>query len=130
MGIGGAAPAEELTAIGVRVSAGRLEDVPRDRCVAVAGGAAVLARTGDGVVAFENRCLHQNSELADGLIHNEILICPMHFWRYRLPAGRHMGSKDRLVGFPTELVDGEVWVDVPEPEYRRMADRSLAGESA
>lgn len=68
------------------------------------------------VVAFQNRCLHQNSPLAGGVVLDGKLICPMHFWRYGLPVGEHIGSGINLPTYPTELDDGEVWVEVPDPE--------------
>ncbi|MGH9246513.1 MAG: Rieske (2Fe-2S) protein [Acidimicrobiales bacterium] len=102
----------------MRVSAGLLEELPRNRCVTVVGGAAVVARTGDEVVAFQNQCLHQCSALEGGLVQDDVLICPMHFWRYRLPAGRHVATGRALPTYPTELIDGEVWVDVPDAAPR------------
>lgn len=98
------------------MSAGPLENIPRDRCIAVADGAAVVARVSDEVVAFENRCLHKNSALAGAVVRDGVLTCPMHFWRYQLPAGRHVGTGAPLPCYPTALIDGEVWVDVPAPE--------------
>ncbi|HSJ46675.1 MAG TPA: Rieske 2Fe-2S domain-containing protein [Euzebyales bacterium] len=111
----------------VRVSAGRVEDVPIDRCVAVADGRAVVVRVGDDVVAFPNRCLHQASALAGGRVLSGRLICPMHFWRYHLPDGEHVGGQGRLVSYDVEVVDGEVFVDVPAPAPpRSMREIMLA----
>lgn len=102
----------------MRVSAGALADLPTDRCVSVAGGAAVVARVGEGVVAFQNRCLHQDSPLQDGWISGGTLNCPLHFWRYRLPEGEHHTGA-RLRSYPTEIEDGEVFLEVPDPAPRR-----------
>lgn len=99
----------------MRVSAGPVSQIPRDRCIAVADGRAVAARVGDRVVAFENRCLHQESSLAGGMIRDSILVCPLHFWRYRLPDGIHVGGEGKLPTYPTEIVDDEVWIDLPPP---------------
>jgi putative hydrolase of the HAD superfamily len=99
----------------MRVGAGPLQDIPSDRCRAVGDGSAVVVRVGGQVVAFQNRCLHQDSPLAGGVVLDGVLICPLHFWRYRLPAGAHVGSGVPLPGYPVEVVDGEVWVEVPDP---------------
>ena len=103
----------------MRVSAGRAEEIPTDRCVAVAGGRAIVVRVGDDVVAFPNRCLHQGSPLAGGRVLAGGLICPMHFWRYRLPQGEHVGGQGRLASYHVEVIDGEVFVDVPAPDPPR-----------
>jgi nitrite reductase/ring-hydroxylating ferredoxin subunit len=102
----------------MRVSAGSISEIPADRCVPVADGAAVMAQVDGAVVAFENRCLHQESPLAGGIIHNGVLICPLHFWRYRLPSGEHAGGEGTLPGYPVEVIDGEVFVDLPDPAPR------------
>lgn len=98
----------------MEVNVGRLEDLPVDRCVAVAGGRAVVARLAEQVVAFENRCLHQDSPLAGGRVSGEVLTCPMHFWRYRLPEGVTTGSGSRLTSYPVTVRAGEVFVDLPD----------------
>ncbi len=110
----------------MEVSAGRLADLPTDRCVAVAAGRAIVVRLGEEVVAFENRCLHQNSPLAGGRVVEGILTCPMHFWRYRLPEGATTGSGERLVTYPVVVRAGEVFVDVPdEPPPRSIREALL-----
>ncbi len=102
------------------VSAGAFDELPTDRCVAVAGGRAVVAKVGDRAVAFENRCLHRRAPLAGGRIEDGVLICPLHFWRYRLPAGTTPGSGAALVSYPVTIEDGEVLVDLPDqPEDDR-----------
>lgn len=81
----------------------------------MAGARAVVVRIGDQVVAFENRCLHQETALEGGTVTDGVLMCPAHFWRYRLPAGRHIGTGEMLPSYPVEVIDGEVWVEVPDP---------------
>ena len=105
--------------VDVRISAGRVADIPADRCVAVGDGRAVVVRVGERVVAFRNRCLHQDSPLADGRVLTGRLICPMHFWRYHLPDGEHVGGGGRLPSYPVEVVDGEAFVDLPPPAPSR-----------
>ncbi|MGQ0848408.1 MAG: Rieske (2Fe-2S) protein [Actinomycetota bacterium] len=100
----------------MRIGAGPVEAIPTKHCVAVGDGKAVVVRIRGEVVAFPNRCLHQNSPLADGVVLDGILICPMHFWRYRLPEGTHIGSGSRLAAYPVEIVGGEVFIEVPDPE--------------
>ena len=58
------------------VPIGRLDDVPTDRCIAVADGRAVAVRVGDEVCAYRNRCLHQDSPLAGGWVRDGVLMLP------------------------------------------------------
>lgn len=96
---------------------GRVEDVPSDRCVAVADGAAVVVAVDGQVVAFANRCLHQASELAGGRVFGGALTCPKHFWRFRLPEGTHTGGRGVLPSYPTDVTEsGEVYLQLPDPE--------------
>jgi nitrite reductase/ring-hydroxylating ferredoxin subunit len=104
----------------MRVVAGTLEDIPADRCTAIADGRAIVVRVGDEVVAFENRCLHLGSPLAGVVVRDGVLTCPMHFWRYRLPAGANLGSEGGwLPAYQVSIEDGEVVVEIPVPEPAR-----------
>ncbi len=100
----------------MKVAIGPVSDLPVDRCVAVDAGRAIVARVGDRVMAFENRCLHQESPLAGGRIERGKLTCPLHFWRYDAATGRHLGGSGTLPSYPVQIVDGEVFVDLPDPE--------------
>ncbi|CAN5802909.1 hypothetical protein BH23ACT10_BH23ACT10_07190 [soil metagenome] len=111
--------------VAVRVSAGPLADIPTDRCVAIADGRAIVVRVGDRVVAFANRCLHKASPLAGGRVISGRLTCPLHFWRYHLPEGEHVGGQGALSSYPVTTVDGEVLVDVPEPEVPSSIRKQL-----
>jgi nitrite reductase/ring-hydroxylating ferredoxin subunit len=98
----------------MRVPVGPVADVPDDRCVAVGDGRVVVVRVGGELRAFENRCLHQDSLLAGGIVRNGVLSCPLHFWRYRVADGSLIGSKRSLPRFPIDVVEGEAFVLVPD----------------
>lgn len=112
----------------MKVSAGPVDALPVDHCVAVGEGEAVVVRTADDVVAFRNRCLHRDSELAGGRVSGGRLVCPQHFWQYDLRSGRHLGGRGTLPSFPVEVTAaGEVVVDLPDPEpAMSMRERLLA----
>jgi len=109
----------------VRTPAGSFSSIPTNACIAVAGTRAVVVRIGNEVFAFENRCLHQETPLDGGRVANGVLICPAHFWRYRLPGGGHIGTGEVLPSYPVEIIDGQVWVEAPEPEPPRSIRETL-----
>lgn len=111
----------------MRVSAGDPAEIPADRCVAIAGGRAVVVRVGGEILAFENRCLHQDSPLAGGMVRDGILTCPFHFWRYHLPDGTKIGEEGhRLASYPVTVEQNEVVVELPEDDgVRSMRDLLL-----
>ncbi|MEE8600631.1 Rieske (2Fe-2S) protein [Euzebya tangerina] len=111
----------------MKVDLGHIDDLPDDHCIAVADGRAIAIRTAEGPVVFPNRCLHQNSPLADGRVFDGKLTCPLHFWRYHLPSGAHVGGRGSLERYRVQVHDGQVSVDLPEPEPEMgMRERLLA----
>ena len=110
--------------------------------VAAAGdlppGAAVTAPAGTGEVAVFNvggellaveaRCLHKGGALAEGLVSDGVVTCPLHWWRYDLRSGERLGAPElRLACYPVRVVDGRVEAFVPParpPASRR--ERLLA----
>jgi 3-phenylpropionate/trans-cinnamate dioxygenase ferredoxin subunit len=100
----------------VRVRVGPVLSVSDSECTVIAEGRAVVVRLGDELRAFENRCLHQESPLDGARVRNGVLSCPLHFWRYHVSDGRLIGSKRALQHFPIDIVDGEAFVLLPDPE--------------
>ena len=99
----------------MRITLGPPDSVPDDHCVAVADGRAVVLRVGDEVCAYVNRCAHQDSPLAGGIVRDGVLSCPLHFWRYHARTGELVGTRRALERYPVEIVDGEVVVELPDP---------------
>ena len=49
-----------------------------------------------------------------GYLDGEVLICPLHWWRYDVRSGRRLGRPELAVAsYPVRVVDGEVRVKVP-----------------
>jgi nitrite reductase/ring-hydroxylating ferredoxin subunit len=111
----------------VRVFAGRLAEMSDRECIAVGDGRAIVVRVGSELRAFRNRCVHQESPLAGGWVRNGVLTCPLHFWRYRIDDGTHLGSTSKLERFAVDVVDGDVFVLMPdEASSLSLRDQLLA----
>jgi toluene monooxygenase system ferredoxin subunit len=103
----------------VRIPVGPVVAVPADRCIAIAGGRAVIVRVGDEVRAYRNRCLHQESPLAGGWVRDGVLSCPLHFWRYDAATGELRNGDGCLERYDVEHTNGEAVVELPEERPSR-----------
>jgi nitrite reductase/ring-hydroxylating ferredoxin subunit len=111
----------------VRVPIGPVTSVPDDVCVEVGDGRAVVLRVGGEGCAYRNRCAHQDSPLAGGIVRDGVLSCPLHFWRYHARTGQLIGSRRVLERFPVHVVDGQAFVDLPDsPAPQSLREQLLA----
>jgi nitrite reductase/ring-hydroxylating ferredoxin subunit len=70
----------------------------------------------DEVYAVDNRCPHMGFPLTRGTVENGILTCHWHHARFELEEGDTFDLfADDVQTFPTEIRDGEVYLD-PDPE--------------
>ncbi|HEV2773491.1 MAG TPA: Rieske 2Fe-2S domain-containing protein, partial [Thermoleophilaceae bacterium] len=78
---------------GVRVCAA--DDVPlgEGRSVTVAGRPLAVFRTEEGFFALDNTCTHMGGPLADGIVADETVACPLHDRRFALATGRAVGHE-------------------------------------
>lgn len=83
--------------------------------VALDGQVVALFFHQDQVYAVDNRCPHMGFPLDRGSVHNGILTCHWHHARFDLCSGGTFDQwADDVRAFPTELRDGQVWVDLAE----------------
>jgi nitrite reductase/ring-hydroxylating ferredoxin subunit len=106
------------------VRAGSLAEIAEKGCVVVSGGGhgiAVFHHDGR-VYAVDNRCPHMGFPLSKGSLSCGILTCHWHHARFDLESG---GTFDPFADdarvYPTEVRDGEVWIDVRAGAGDRIA---------
>lgn len=107
---------QTLAAGEVRVCA--VDEVPVDegRRAMVAGRPIALFRTDSGFFALDDTCTHMGGPLADGLVADETVACPLHDRRFELATGRAVGHGCGGVSpYPAHERDGEVFVTLPVP---------------
>jgi NAD(P)H-dependent nitrite reductase small subunit len=98
------------------VAVATLDDLPPGAAVCATTGAGEVAvfNVDGGLLAVEARCLHKGGPLADGLVSNGVVTCPLHWWRYDLRTGERLGAPDlRLTCYPVRLTDGRIEVLLP-----------------
>lgn len=113
----------------------RLDDLPDRRAMIVQIGSLEIGlfRSGDTIRAWRNRCPHMGAPVCRGVVtgtmlttdvyqyrygrDGQILQCPWHGWEFDIDTGRHLapGSSARLRGYPTEVVDGAVILELAVP---------------
>ncbi len=97
------------------VSVARYEDLQGKGCITVHpnGKTLVLFLYSDKVYALDNRCPHMGFPLDKGSVEDGILSCHWHHARFDLASGGAFDLwADDIDSFPTEVRDGEIFVDL------------------
>lgn len=98
----------------VRVCA--VEDVPplEGRPVRVGGRPLAVFHGEGGFHVLDGTCTHMGGPLADGLVADDTVACPLHDRRFALATGRAVGHGcGGVAAYPTRVVDGDVLVTLP-----------------
>jgi nitrite reductase (NADH) small subunit len=95
---------------------GRITQIPRGegRTFAVDGMhvAVFHTRTGE-VFAVQAECPHRAGPLADGLLGDATVLCPLHERAFDLRTGKGVGNDDRLTAYPVRVEkDGTIIIAV------------------
>ncbi len=92
-----------------------VEDIPAGeaRVVVVAGVRVALFRVRDGWRAVGARCPHRGGPLADGIVADASVTCPLHGRRFSLDTGEALGHDcPPLVVHAVAERDGGLFVDL------------------
>ena len=103
----------ESLAAGAVVDVGPLDDIPpgQGRAYAVGGRVIAVFRERDGrLFATDAHCPHRGGPLADGILGDGTVICPLHGWKIELATGRCLGEAGAVRVYEARLVDGHVWL--------------------
>lgn len=75
----------------------------------------VVARTGDGFRAFDDRCSHKGAPLSDGVLMCGTVHCPWHGSRFDCATGAVTAgpAKNSITTYPVEVVGTEIRVTLP-----------------
>jgi nitrite reductase (NADH) small subunit len=94
------------------VDVGRLDEIPRGegRTYAVGGEQVAVFRLRDGSLrAIDAVCPHRGGPLADGLIDEHVVVCPLHGHAFDTSTGCEVGGSGMSVrSFPVAAVDGSI----------------------
>jgi nitrite reductase (NADH) small subunit len=89
-------------------------DVPllEGRSVTVAGRRVAIFRLADGYHAIDAACPHLGGPLADGLVADRCVTCPLHGRRFDLRTGAALGDHAGVAVHEVVERDGELWLRV------------------
>lgn len=88
------------------------EDVPigEGRPVTVAGRRLAIFNAASGWYALAAACPHLGGPLADGLVSDSCVACPLHERRFDLRTGEDLGGGEPVAVYPVEVSEGVVMV--------------------
>ncbi|MCC8395452.1 bifunctional 3-phenylpropionate/cinnamic acid dioxygenase ferredoxin subunit [Paraburkholderia sp. MMS20-SJTR3] len=81
------------------------------------GEAVAVFRSNGELYALADRCSHGNASMSEGYVEdNGTVECPLHAARFCLKTGTALcqPATEALKTFPVALLDGQIYVDVPE----------------
>jgi nitrite reductase (NADH) small subunit len=93
---------------------GLVGDVPllEGRTVTIAGRRVAVFRTDEGFHAIDAACPHLGGPLADGLVSDRCVTCPLHGRRFDLRTGEGRGDYAGVTVHEVVERDGELWLRV------------------
>jgi len=95
------------------VDIGPLEAIApgQGRAFIIAGRTIAVFRQRDGrVFATDNQCPHRGGPLAEGIVGDGTIICPLHSWKIDLTSGHCLGEAAEVRTYAVEVVSGRVLV--------------------
>ncbi len=78
------------------------------------GRSFAVYNTASGFYATDGHCTHEQAHLADGLVIDEIIECPLHQGRFHIPSGRAKSPPVcvDLKTFPAKVEGGQVFIQI------------------
>ena len=107
-----------MTAVGQRgalIRACHVDDVPpgEGRSLTVEGRRIALFRADSGWYALDGACPHAGGPLADGILADCRVICPLHERAFDLATGAALSGGAGVTAYPVEVRGDEVFIRSP-----------------
>ncbi len=97
------------------IDIGALDDIPllgARKVKTPVGCLAVFRTAGAEIFATGGTCPHKGGPLAEGIVHDRKVTCPLHNWVFDLETGLAQGADEgRIETFPVKVKDGRILID-------------------
>jgi nitrite reductase (NADH) small subunit len=102
------------TVAATAVHACRVHDIPlgEGRAVTLDGRRIAIFRAGGGWYAIDAVCPHRGGPLADGIVCDRAVICPLHDRRFDLASGAALTTGDDVAAHAVEVRGDRVFVTI------------------
>jgi nitrite reductase (NADH) small subunit len=89
-----------------------VDDVPpgEGRALTIDGRRVAIFRSAAGWYALDAVCPHRGGPLADGIVCDRAVICPLHERRYDLQTGAPLGAGEGVAAHAVEVRGDRVYV--------------------
>jgi nitrite reductase/ring-hydroxylating ferredoxin subunit len=92
------------------------------------GRQVLLIAVAERVFAIANRCPHEGYPLSEGTLGPCcVLTCNWHNWKFDLESGAALVGRDPVRTYPTEIRNGEIFVDLTDLPAEELRIRALKG---
>jgi nitrite reductase (NADH) small subunit len=100
-----------------------VDDIPlgEGRAVTLEGRRIAIFRAGGGWYAIDAVCPHRGGPLADGIVCDRAVICPLHDRRFDLKTGAALTTGDGVAAHAVEVRGDRVFVTLAAAEQQRAA---------
>ena len=102
------------------INLGSMDQIPlgQGRCFIIEGREiAVFRSRGGEIFAVENKCPHRGGPLAEGIIGNGVVVCPLHGHKFDLRTGQGSEPDECLRRFKVWPENEHLMLDwPPEPD--------------
>lgn len=108
------------TTVDAAVAVCRVDDVPpgEGRAVTVAGRRIAVFNAASGWYALDHACPHRGGPLADGLLSDSCVTCPLHDRRFDLRSGEALSGGAGVLAHGVEVRGDEVAVSLAAETVR------------
>ena len=98
----------------------KVDDVPpgEGRAITLGERRIAIFRSAEAWYALDAVCPHLGGPLADGIVCDRAVICPLHERRFDLATGAPLTSGDGVPAYAVEVRGDRVYVALAEPERR------------
>jgi len=77
------------------------------------GDPVALINLGHKIIAWDNRCPHRGSSLADGIITDKVVQCKYHLWKFDALEGCALENPQiKIKKYSVKIIDEDIYLDI------------------